>query len=222
MTTSTEMKTNTDWLYSRVMTYRLLSEMLQRKPSLSKLIEWRREASRISMLSPRSHSLFPELEDTSLTHIIQSAHEECNRYEQLFTRGGLIEAPKASRYIHPEQNPYAYEAALNSVYARAGITFKKMDYETDDHVGIELEFMSLLAERLAENEDNILEQTATIQAQIDFIEHYLLPWVPELCSELSKTADDMLYREWAAAVPSYLQQDLNDLREYAQMIHEAG
>ncbi|WP_158523911.1 hypothetical protein [Paenibacillus bovis] len=44
MTVKMETCMKTDWLYSRVMTYRLLSEMLQRRPTLSKLIEWRKEA----------------------------------------------------------------------------------------------------------------------------------------------------------------------------------
>ena len=45
MTMYTEPETHQarqEWLYSRVMTYRLLSEMLERKPTLSKLIEWKK------------------------------------------------------------------------------------------------------------------------------------------------------------------------------------
>ncbi|WP_322906446.1 TorD/DmsD family molecular chaperone [Paenibacillus sp. SGZ-1009] len=218
MTVNTEVKTSIDWLYSRVMTYRLLSEMLQRKPTLSKLIEWRRDAGRIQQLSVRSYSLLSELERTSLAAIVQSAAQHNAAYERLLDEQNGEDHLRAAHYVCGEQEPCGYEAILNSVYAHAGITFKKMDHESDDHIAIELEFMSLLAERLAESEQRPLEQAAVIQAQLDFIEHYLLIWTDKLCAWLTETAPGSLYEQWAAMVQAYLQHDRADLRHYAGQI----
>ncbi|MEW4372104.1 TorD/DmsD family molecular chaperone [Paenibacillus kandeliae] len=221
MTVNAEVKTHTDWLYSRVMTYRLLSEMLQRKPTLSKLIEWRREAGRVLQLSARPHTLLLTLDDTPLANIIQDANQQCCVYEQLIEQHGLPLGIRAAQYVRAGQEPCEYEAMLNSVYSRAGITFKKTAQETDDHIGIELEFMSLLAERLAESEGNTLEQINVIQAQLDFMEHYLQPWVPALCQQLQQQATHSLYGQWADMVLAYLEQDQEDLRHYAAELRYA-
>lgn len=215
MTVKMETCMKTDWLYSRVMTYRLLSEMLQRRPTLSKLIEWRKEAGRIRILSGQSNPLISMLENIPLTNIIQYAYDECVQYDQLFTEQRLPHHPRASEYLLSAQESWSYEATLNSIYARAGIAFKKMDQETDDHIGIELEFMSLLAERMAENESNRLELHAAIKAQADFLENYMLPWVPAFCRELDAAADHTLYQTWAETVSAYLNEDLHNLRVYA-------
>ncbi|WP_458121062.1 TorD/DmsD family molecular chaperone [Paenibacillus sp. Z6-24] len=219
MTVKMETCMKTDWLYSRVMTYRLLSEMLQRRPTLSKLIEWRKEAGRIRILSGQSNPLIHMLENIPLTNIIQYAYDECVQYDQLFLEQRLPHRPRAAEYLPGAQERWSYEATLNSIYARAGIAFKKMDQETDDHVGIELEFMSLLAERMAESEGNVLEQNAMIQAQTDFLENYLLPWVPSFCRELNKAAEHNLYQMWAKTASAYLIEDLYNLRVYAAEQH---
>ncbi len=220
MAVNTEVKTSIDWLYSRVITYRLLSEMLQRKPTLSKLIEWRRDAGRIRQLSARSYSLLSELEQTPLATIIQSAASHGEAYERLLSEDRREDHLRAAHYICAGQESCGYEAILNSVYARAGIAFKKMEHESDDHIGIELEFMSLLAERLAESEDRPLEQTAVIQAQLDFIEHYLLVWTDKMGAWLAETAPNSLYEQWSNMLHDYLRHDINDLRQYAGQLHQ--
>ncbi len=220
MAVNTEVKMSIDWLYSRVITYRLLSEILQRKPTLSKLIEWRRDAGRIRQLSARSYSLLSELEQTPLATIIQSATDHATAYERLLSADQREEHLRAAHYVCGGQERCGYEAILNSVYARAGIAFKKMEHESDDHIGIELEFMSLLAERLAESEERPLEQAAVIQAQLDFIEHYLLVWTDKMGTWLAETAPGSLYEQWGTMLYDYLRQDMDDLRQYAVQLHE--
>ncbi len=220
MTVNTEMKTSSDWLYSRVMTYRLLSEMVQRRPSLSKLMEWRRDAGRICQLSGGSYSLLSELQAMPLATIVQTAARHDEAYERLLNGDRHNVQLRAAHYICEGQERCGYEAILNSVYAHAGFTFKKMEHESDDHIAIELEFMSLLAERLAESEERPLEQAIVIQSQLDFIEHYLLTWTDQLCQHLTMTAPGSLYEQWATMLSAYLQQDREDLQQYAGQLRQ--
>ncbi|WIM39890.1 molecular chaperone TorD family protein [Paenibacillus sp. PK4536] len=217
MTMYTEPETHQarqEWLYSRVMTYRLLSEMLERKPTLSKLIEWKKEASKINRLFTNDYALLHTLENTMLNDIMQYARQECAEYSQLFEQDQHVSyPPQASYYLTNEQGRTAYEAVVNAVYARAGIAFKKMDHETDDHIGIELEFMALLAERSAETDMHSSSRKMIAQMQIEFLEHYLIPWVPSFCAELGKTTCSPLYREWAQMLPTYLQHDVQELQQ---------
>lgn len=129
MTMYTEPETHQarqEWLYSRVMTYRLLSEMLERKPTLSKLIEWKKEASKINRLFTNDYALLHTLENTMLNDIMQYARQECAEYSQLFEQDQHVSyPPQASYYLTNEQGRTAYEAVVNAVYARAGIAFKK-------------------------------------------------------------------------------------------------
>lgn len=216
MTMYTETETRQsrqEWLYSRVMTYRLLSEMLERKPTLSKLIEWKKEASKINRLFENEYGLLNMLENTMLNDIMQYARQECAEYSQLFEQEQHTSYPPyASHYLANEQGKTAYEAVVNAVYARAGIAFKKMDHETDDHIGIELEFMALLAERSAETDIHSSSRKMIAQMQIEFLENYLIPWVPSFCEELGKTTCSPLYREWAQMLPQYLKNDVQELR----------
>jgi TorA maturation chaperone TorD len=113
---------------------------------------------------------------------------------------------------------------LAECYASAGVAFNKLHGEADDHIAIELEFMTLLHDRMLNNtycEDSMLQ---LMEVQEKFLEEHLLSWVPSLCKDLKGSTQSPLYQSLFSLLEEFLAQDLNMLKTWkhskeAMLVH---
>jgi TorA maturation chaperone TorD len=81
-------------------------------------------------------------------------------------------------------------------YAHFGLQFEKLHKEPDDHIGIELAFLSHLsglAARAIEHEDE-KEFMKMMDAQRDFAVEHPLKWAPAWCRRMEKESKTSFYR----------------------------
>ncbi len=87
-------------------------------------------------------------------------------------------------------------------FRRFGVETEKLHQEPDDHIGLELTFISHLAmlglKALQEKDDSRFEQILTAQRQ--FIAEHLLRWAPSWCNLVEEKAKTDFYRGLAMLV----------------------
>lgn len=104
-------------------------------------------------------------------------------YTALFLGPGVPKSPPCeSFYRTPERiffgsTSFEIKAAL---YAH-GLESKRNYRQPEDHIGLELMFLSILSNKLPGL--GISQQVPAIKEQASFIDHHLLSWIPELCQD---------------------------------------
>lgn len=87
--------------------------------------------------------------------------------------------------------------------------------EPEDHIALELEFMSVLCERaaLSLREGDIAQATEYLQKQSIFMTKHLLNWTPGFCADVTKIAREGLYKGLAMLTTGYLQLEQQVLQD---------
>lgn len=196
------------WLDCRGTIYQLLTEFLGHRPALSQIAQWSRSrglAKAAEVVSGGRELLgylsgrLPE----ELVRIFGREEEEYRKLQQFAKRHPLTE----SNYV-----PYVRAQDLSEVYASAGVAFKKVNGEPDDHLAIELEFMTILHDRMLYSihcEESMLK---LMDIQIRFLEEHLAVWVPALCRQLDAAVESPLYQALSHMLEEFVALDLAMLR----------
>jgi anaerobic selenocysteine-containing dehydrogenase/TorA maturation chaperone TorD len=102
----------------------------------------------------------------------------------------------------------AYEE-VKEMYAGAGVNRKRNAVEPDDHIAIELEFMSYLCHRVVEAIKKNEEEKALhfLLLQSRFLNIHLSKWVPKFCERLMSTAESGFYRGIATLTKQFVLLD---------------
>lgn len=114
-------------------------------------------------------------------------------YTNLFCLGSYSIAPYESVYLSAEkllkQEPWE---EVFSIFNENKFFPKKNANVPEDHIAYELLFMSFLSYRAKEsaNKSDINELKVIYQKQASFLEKHLLRWINNLCSDISKMAND--------------------------------
>ena len=194
------------WLENRGAVYQLLTEVLGHWPTLSLVAQWSRGSaiSKAAQLTRGGRMMFNYLRNSPPEMLVRITETEGAEYRRLL------------QYSHPITESYysglSRAQNLSDFYASAGIAFKKISGEPDDHVSIELEFMTILHDRMLNSsysEDSMVE---LMGIQIQFLEKHLLSWIPTLCRELKASATSPLYLAVAEMLEEFLELDLSMLR----------
>lgn len=129
-------------------------------------------------------------------------------YANLFLNvGNHLVFPYESVYTSEErllmQEPR--DQVLNE-YRQEGLDKSKEFTEPEDHIAIELEFMSYLCEKTIKSmyEDDKERSLAYLKKQKDFLEKHLLVWVPDFCEDLEKATESDFYKGIATLTKNYL------------------
>ena len=87
--------------------------------------------------------------------------------------------------------------------------------EPEDHVAIELAFMSLLARQTADalQDDRIEETKRLVELQKRFLAEHLTLWIPRMCSDILKAARQEFYKGIALVTRGYVSADVSMLEE---------
>jgi DMSO reductase family type II enzyme chaperone len=82
-----------------------------------------------------------------------------------------------------------------------------------DHLVVELEFMSYLAQQQAQAEEVKKDTLPFLKAQRDFLERHLALWIPRLNERIHEYVREPFYRGVSASMTEFLQGHLEYLRK---------
>lgn len=106
-------------------------------------------------------------------------------------------APWESVYFNRERLVFQEQTIqVRGWYAQFGLQAEKLNKEPDDHIGLEILFLSHLAslalQAIEQNDENALKKV--LQAQSDFLSEHLLRWGPGWCKLVIEHARTDFYR----------------------------
>jgi TorA maturation chaperone TorD len=109
----------------------------------------------------------------------------------------LSTAPWESVYFNRERLVFQEQTIqVREWYSRFGLQVEKLNREPDDHIGLEMLFISHLASlalQAIENDDQKLIE-GTLKAQRDFLTEHLLRWGPAWAKLVKQHAATDFYR----------------------------
>lgn len=200
------------WLENRGVIYELLIDFLGQGPTLSLIAEWSRGtglggAAELSQGGRELYKYLCERSPEELVGICQYEEAEYRRLLAYSKQRPLTETKYTNRGNAQD---------LAEFYASVGVAFKKLEGEADDYIAIELEFMTLLHDRMLNNtycEDSMLK---LMEIQEKFLEEHLLTWIPAFCKDLRAATESPLYQSLSRLLEEFLAQDLHMLRAWRQ------
>jgi anaerobic sulfite reductase subunit A len=155
--------------------------------------------------------------DLDSSHLEEIQVELAADYASLFLSAGKMPA-------HPFESVYTSKKKLLmqeawdevvAEYRKEGLDKTKEFNEPEDHIAIELEFMSYLCQKTIDslNKSDSASTSMYLEKQISFLEKHLMNWVPTFCSDIEKYAKSEFYRLVAKLTLDFLETDLEELKE---------
>lgn len=141
-------------------------------------------------------------------------------YAKIFLGAGMVNAyaayPYESVYTSPER--LVMQDARDEVvalYRAKGLDIVNATIFPEDHITLELEFMShlCLEAQGALRAQNLAAVSESLQEQRDFLACHLLNWVPDFCADVKKHAETDFYKAIAKITAGYLHLELNLLED---------
>lgn len=131
----------------------------------------------------------------------------------------LVAPPWESVYLNDGELLFQESTlAVRQFYLEDGLLPMEYPHVADDHIALELDYVSKLAERLSLDKLNREEATALVDRQTRFLDEHLLLWVPKYAKRMSKSKRNMLYPQMVGLLESFLKVDrllLDEVREIA-------
>lgn len=203
---------------ARTLTYGLLQALFRYPLSREKLEPLRRLESGVPALEAplaELRQLIGGVDDW--TQFVEDLNVEYTRL--LEGPGGVPAPPYASFYVNGGRLMGAEAVAVKRRYAQSGIIATSNDGTPEDHVAVELAFMSHLgAEAAAAARDEPSRAKALVDAQLGFLSKHLVSWLPAFCSRLQTKAKHRFFVLLATLLLVVLE---NDAQWLAQVGSEA-
>ena len=126
-------------------------------------------------------------------------------YNRLFIGPNALPAPLWESVYLSREHLLFDEVTLEvrNCYRQYGLSFIRESNEPDDHIVIELEFLSYLIQKTLES-DNVASKQKLLEDQYSFLTNHLLKWCPIFCETLSKSTSFDLYKGAALLLAEYL------------------
>jgi TorA maturation chaperone TorD len=139
-------------------------------------------------------------------------------YAQLFVGPGEVLAPPWESVYCTEEHLVFGRTTLDvrAFYQKNGLSVPKMNQEPDDHFGLELGFMSVLAERTADayaGKTLGADANKLVQEQQRFLQEHLGQWTEEFMGRVKQFAKTSFYRDLAIITGGFIQRDMTWLQE---------
>ena len=197
-------------LSSRASSYAFVARAYREEPTLEFL-------NALASMSPETLSqtgnqklvrFVRQLEKAEPDHICTELAAE---YTALFLNAG-------KRPVYPFESVYtstekllmqrAYDEVLKE-YRRAGLERAASFNEPEDHIALELEFMSNLCRRTIEalRSGNKAAALEALQWQKDFLNKHLLVWIPQFCRDVEKSTQSDFYQAIALLTVELLKSE---------------
>lgn len=147
-----------------------------------------------------------------------------DEYSRLFIGPGHLPAPPwGSVYLSKERIIFDENTLeVREFFRKWGVVRKTKNKEPDDHIGYELEFLSILIDKgLKELEKNNMEGfRRTLEAQKEFLERHALTWIHKFSNDLYTNTESYFYKGLAVFLPEYLKMDLELLDDLLANLEE--
>jgi TorA maturation chaperone TorD len=121
-------------------------------------------------------------------------------FYRLFAVSGLpLAPPRAAIYINPERSNRNYIREISEFYNSFGWHSKPRCTESDDHLGIEILFLTKLIDKYMQFDDDpcCREMKKEIRK---FIENHLLSWIPRWNEDIQEYAHTYCYKGIATLI----------------------
>lgn len=211
------------WLERRGWVYQLLVDFLGREPRLSLIAQYRREARLKGPVisSEGGRMLKTYLNSIEECKLRQVCYDEAEEYIRLFVGGQAVLPFTEGHFRAREEGLQALREAsqLGAIYCECGVVFNKLHNERDDHMAIELEFMSVLADRMLVAGCARNKCTELADMQLWFLESHLMQWAPSFAEALHQEARTPLYKGLAVLMSEFLTKDLKMLRSWRSALN---
>lgn len=202
------------WLVERADVYQLMADLLAGPPKLSRLARYRNEAKlRGSLVAGEGgaelSAYFTDLDDKELRALSEQETEE---FKRLFFGSKARLSPEESSVRKKLDGQHGHNVLvvpeqINSYYNDCGVVFNKLNGEHDDSLAMELEFMSVMADRMLTSENLPYNRSNLAELQISFLENHLLKWAIPFSEELKAVTKSKLYSALASLLTNFLVWD---------------
>lgn len=163
----------------------------------------------------------------SLANIKVMTEEEFKRiieeYNFLFIGPGHLKAPPwESVYISKEKIIFdEHTLSVREFYKNWGVNTNIKNKEPDDHIGFQLEFMSILSGKAINSieKNNMIKLEKIIKAQINFLDSHTLLWVDEFLDNVFKHSKQSFLEGLALFTYEYLKMDKELLVDIRKELH---
>lgn len=138
-------------------------------------------------------------------------------YYSLFMGPGRMDAPPwETLYVSKDQALFQQTTlGLRKEYVKHGFIPQSYPHVADDHLGLELHYVTLLAQRMIEAYASHDTQSlvSNIKASCDFLENHLERWLPQFLQALCNAPNALLYEEYSDYVIDFISYDKTILVE---------
>jgi putative dimethyl sulfoxide reductase chaperone len=198
-------------LGNRSSTYAFLSRAYKEEPSLDFLNALVRVFSTAKGgigEDPTLTAFVQKIAGTDLASVVSALATE---YAALFLNVGKIPVyPFESVYTSAER--LLMQQARDDVlkeYRKAGLAQTQDFREPEDHIALELDFMSNLGSRTLASlqAQETMAAIESLRWQKDFFEKHLMVWVPKFCQDVGRAAQSDFYRGVALLTNEFLESE---------------
>ena len=139
--------------------------------------------------------------------------------------GRLVAYPWESTYIGKGSEKMLFTEStlrVREFYRKYGYLPQEYPHVADDHIALELHFMSKLSERAlkAFQEDDLKETRAMLAGQQAFLKFHMLKWIPQYAEDTKKSKTALMYPQFAQGVKAFLDVDNDFIAEAMEWIDE--
>ncbi|MCG0278860.1 MAG: molecular chaperone TorD family protein [Thermanaeromonas sp.] len=216
----TEQEILQEWLKGREIIYRLLARLYRESPGQD-VIKALLAEDTLAQLAQGEANEESRRGCQMMDEELKSQKENLKAFEaklrQDFTRlfvgpGGIKAPPWESVYRSRERLLFGEETlAVRKFYQSFGVSIKNLYREPDDHLSLELEFMSWLCARALEELPRG-EWKLYLEGQKRFLREHLLEWVPAFTKDMENNAETAFFRGLASFTRGFLLQDLEEVQ----------
>ncbi len=168
------------------------------------------------------------LMDKSLREIKEMTDKEFQGigadYNRLFVGpGSLLAPPWESVYLSEEKIIFDEHTLLvREFYRTWGVKINRTNKEPDDHIGFQLEFMSVLSAKALEaiEKEDISRLKAIIDGQNKFLESHTLRWANQFLDILYRKSEQDFFKALALFSGEYLTMDKDLIEDLIKNIRE--
>jgi TorA maturation chaperone TorD len=157
---------------------------------------------------------------------LQYDQELALEYFRLFVGPDTVLAPPwETVYRHEDRLLFGQETAvIRAWYARYELVSRWLNREPDDHLGLELEFLSFLSQRTEGllREGNQEAAASVLADQQQFLHKHLLAWVPLWRADVCRHAGLEFYKGLAVLTEGFLRQDADFLQKCIDISGDKG
>ena len=136
-------------------------------------------------------------------------------YTRLFVGPGNLPAPPWEMVYQTGRRELFQHGVLElrEIYRSVGCEPAEAPHVSDDHLGIELDFMRFLCEKtllaLEQDDKDATENLMSVQKM--FLEKHLLVWVPKFLADFEPAAKEPLYIASSKLLGAFIELDANSL-----------